>query len=369
MPEQKFSYYQLPRRRSKGDYNEARKVIIDFVSSHSDVLAIYEYGTVTQPGISDLDMLVVIRSKPMNENLSERLTIRNIPERLATIIDNSTIKPLIKKDFRNINLLGRIKVKRLYGEEITFNNIPSSQTHLFNIATVMDWLPERILSIMEYKRATKIPVVTMLGLLGSYLYSAKRAEQILGGRIKEIVQFERKIKDLRRNWFREDSLLRLKKLRSLIDSGITSGMKALEELSFYLILNKYYMPSENVRGSFFYINKEKGFLFSEDIRDINTERYRLLSAESGTFLSIPSIWLNHLCFYSRKNGMISKRLRSNIVIKGKTKRFKINQEMSCVLTKGINLCNRMAIFYEKYQIPESKWYRFGHIKHIKKETG
>ena len=71
------------------NYNRAREFIVDYYSRVVDVLLVCEYGTVHCPGLSDLDIMVVLKDDPISEDLNNELTIKGIPSQIFWIRDIS----------------------------------------------------------------------------------------------------------------------------------------------------------------------------------------------------------------------------------------------------------------------------------------
>ena len=53
----------LPRKKKVSDYNKARFEIIEKYKNINGLISIYEYGSVSAPGISDLDIILVFSKK------------------------------------------------------------------------------------------------------------------------------------------------------------------------------------------------------------------------------------------------------------------------------------------------------------------
>lgn len=353
----------MPTLNSPSDYQEARKWLISFLSKDKDVVSIYEYGTVKDPGISDLDIMVVLKDRPDRKDFSGLLTVDNVPERFSFLLNND-YKFISKEHFREIDVFGKFRTKLLHGELIKRNQIPQRYARLYEIASVMDFMPERILSILEVKMSKKILVIYVLGLLNSYLYTVKSVETIIGKKTSEMLDFEIELKDLRNTWFQHDPDLRLNKISSLMERSVVLGFKVIAELTFYLISKKYYQPMQCVEGSRFFINQNKGYCFFFNGNDISAEKCFCPNEQKGIFILVPSIWLSHYYIYSKCNGRISKTISNNLILKGGPDEESVGPVMAKVLSKRINLCNEMAEYFENYEIPLNRLHRFAHIKRI-----
>lgn len=361
---------QIPTALDVACYDKARKWITDFFSGNNDVVAVYEYGTVESPGLSDLDLMVVLKDEPDSEDLFNELRLRNVPEDLIPLITNDCAKFICRKHFKEINLLGRFRKILIYGEDIQCNELSVDQKNLLKIASVMDFLPERLLVIFKYSESKMVPVLDAIGTLNSYLYTAKETEEILGRQLKDIFAFGKELRELRQTWFNKEPEEQMKDLFGLMESGLLSGRKVIEELASYLESKKHYVPTIHAESAKFYLNEQLGFCFySRDYQNNVSKRNRLFSViESTSFLSVPAIWLSHFCFYGQKQGIISSKIRNNFVGCEHFRRTNVGEDMSNVLSLKINLCNEMASFLVRHGIPMDRLHRFAHIRCVREKS-
>ena len=56
-----FSFYALPEKRSMEDYEEIYQKIKNICSKNKEVLSVYTFGEVSVLGISDIDLIFVLR--------------------------------------------------------------------------------------------------------------------------------------------------------------------------------------------------------------------------------------------------------------------------------------------------------------------
>ena len=56
-----IEFKDLPKKVGESYYQRAREEIIEYYSQNSDILSIYEYGSVSSPGVSDLDIILILK--------------------------------------------------------------------------------------------------------------------------------------------------------------------------------------------------------------------------------------------------------------------------------------------------------------------
>ena len=96
----KKNYYNYPTKLDESHYEEIRKDIIKYFSDNKDIMSIYEYGSVSAPGVSDLDLIFVL-----NDLLSPKNTtfdLSSISDSAHSLVADGTIIKMPKEVLINI---------------------------------------------------------------------------------------------------------------------------------------------------------------------------------------------------------------------------------------------------------------------------
>ena len=131
-----------------GDYETARGLIVETYSDVVGLVAIYEFGKINNPGISDLDLIFVFEDNIENLDIGTDFYKKVLPEFVLKILCGSTLMVISETNFKNILIWDDLVLNCIYGKEIFFNNF-DDEKDLRKIVQIMDWLPERILSIKK----------------------------------------------------------------------------------------------------------------------------------------------------------------------------------------------------------------------------
>lgn len=218
----------------------------------------------------------------------------------------------------------------------------------------MDWLPERLLVLLNYEALKKIPVTYFLGYLKSFGISAGYAEKIMGKDDKYRL-YIKKLSELRERWFNDVSLS-LRTLSILHYEAIDLGRELINKFSGYLIQNRYYTTTAINKNAFFYFSKNKGFYFQSG------DSGKFFFIKSRGLLKVPNIWLTHLIQCSCSGGLIGRGLEERIVLKCEYREGNINPKLKKVIAGRIRLCNRMADFFKRNKLTKGL-YRFAYLYH------
>ncbi|MBT5492478.1 hypothetical protein HOK00_09750 [bacterium] len=346
-----FQHYKIEK------YDEIRDRFISLFEDIEEVISLYEFGKVKNPGISDIDLAIVLSKETMNnEDLNRQLEEIYQNSDFNDMLCGGTVMVFSEEDFPLLNLLDDIEVHRLYGKKIDLIVFNSSKETMIRIFQIFDWLPERLLSLSKVLSKDKILIKSVLG----YLYSIRYTFRILDslGIVKEqkLNDFINSIESLRNNWFNYNSEIKLKQLYSLIISMYTLGEKYIWMFSSWSEekFNIKYINTELPIQ--FNLTQNSGFLLTE--KKDNYLSFLNNSLDSTEFfLPVPSAWMYHWSIYSYFDGFISEKIDKNL----KSKSIDINYlegDYLIIAEERIGLCNNMAQFLFSRKI-EKGLYKFG----------
>ena len=99
----KYSFFNFPKKISLRDYDTARNQFVSSLRGLKSVKCIVEFGTVTAPGVSDLDFMVIIDEK---HKIPTRKIKRTISQgKIKGFVKDGTILSLTTKTFKNIRFI------------------------------------------------------------------------------------------------------------------------------------------------------------------------------------------------------------------------------------------------------------------------
>ena len=135
------------------DYDLARKEFLCLFSGLKKIKAIYECGTVSKPGLSDLDFLLVLSNQWTSVDTEKYYKKRLLfSKNLKNIMQDSTILLIPSALHSNLLLIDNFNVRKLSSGKnsslIEFNTLEDE------ISRVLDWLPERVLKLHTFLERT-----------------------------------------------------------------------------------------------------------------------------------------------------------------------------------------------------------------------
>lgn len=354
-----MEFYNLPDHNGREDYNEARQYIADFVSSFSDVKALYEFGGVSVPGISDLDFMVVLNRRVNDKYIGEKLTFDQLPANILDLLDGSTMMVISEEHFENIKIWDDISLQKVCGEDVPVRENDTDTEHLLDICRVMDWAGERIIRLMWLEMTGCIPVKTALCVLHSFGYTIQKFNKLTNEKASEGIRILESIKRLRCEWFNSKLETNKKMLVSLLHETLGFGLDLIRTMSSYLEEYKYYSPVKLPRGVFLYLTQDSGYSFQSDPDKITFEYSKKISGEKNAVLvAVPTVWYIHFGLYAQSNGIISAAIKNNIIGQSEISSEAVNMELRDVLIQRIELCNKMALFLKRHKFTKGL-FKFG----------
>ena len=197
----KYSYYNIPKEMNKREYGSSRHKILEKYKGMKGLEAIYEWGSVEHPGISDIDIVFVFKDKVKPLAFSQRsfqlmdTKTRYLARHPFVFIDKKSFQqiPYVYKN-TNFHLLKGSDIGR---EKLTAKEKREVQLATLNEITIRHY-PRDFLSQEVHK---KINVRDTLLRLNSLQHSVKTLEELKGKKITKYNAFLKKVKLLREEWF------------------------------------------------------------------------------------------------------------------------------------------------------------------------
>jgi hypothetical protein len=158
-------------------YEQARAELRQWAAEQPDLLALYEFGSVKAPGLSDLDLIAVLRDDPLPD-APERMEA--LPALGRDLMDGGTLMVMRVRDFERLPWLDDLRLGLLYGQEIPLETVPDVALPGVQICRLLDWIPERMARIEEMLSYDLIPVRKAIGLLYSFAHSVRAYHALYG---------------------------------------------------------------------------------------------------------------------------------------------------------------------------------------------
>ncbi len=352
----RFSDYPVIVERKK--YDEVLEDIIKGLSSIPSVKQIYQFGSVGAPGISDIDLLIIlpdsISKKDVQLLKQEHYNLLNnyryfigchhpyfASESLLT--DYFLVRP-----FSNLNLL--------YGEGVRFPEIQLSEKDW--LALIWELCLNYYPSIFQYyllKRQIKIRF--SIQVANAMRFIIDLLPQIGIDPRSGFQDFCKSVEELRQNWA---SLSKQQLEQSVLDI-FAEGSRLSYQIIF--LLKERLLAA----GLKFLVKKESGFFSLTGIpkvfKHFNSYTDAMNATEKifCTFRFVCSFYPEEIgviyLICQREESVFKRDAAKNLVVK-KSKKFYIPQNLKDAIKKRIKAEERIYLFYERNHLPFNLLYNF-----------
>lgn len=182
--------------RSLVPYAEARRALVQW-SSVPALHSINEFGTVSSPGVSDLDILLIYKDAACHTDIAQ---FHAIPSIVKPFIDNGNIIVIPLSLAPLLGIIDKIALHKLSGSSFEPIKPSIEQSELIKIASCFDWLPERSARLHATLHSSHINISHSLCLLKSVSYSL---QSIYSGSNAGLIHSLAELASLRDNWHGE----------------------------------------------------------------------------------------------------------------------------------------------------------------------
>lgn len=315
-----------PIRWEKERYDDARNRVIEHYGRCKGLIAIYEWGSVSNPGISDLDFALVF------EEDSPKLPLL---KRSFFALDKKTREVLVhpvvyipRQAYADIKYANPgMSLKKIHGENVRINKLSRKKEKEVSVSLLND------LAIRHYPRdflGNFIDVRNTLLRLNSLRYTIKSISKLSKKKVGAFEEFSKNVRLLRKHWFEHEDA---KQLRELHKKAFGISIEVVKLFSEFMEKKDMVGISSKKHTSFEGIKNRSVFVRSWNPSDAAKH-------QSGSLL--PLILSAQLFEYAKGNGPISNHLKKHL--KGS---MEYQTALSDVMGKRIGFFNAQARLAER----------------------
>jgi len=275
-----WKLYDLPIKYSEADYEEARKEIIDKAKKTPELIALFEFGLVPAPSISDMDFWAVFPDDSKKMHIPAEPTFS---EKTKYLMDHKLLV-ITEKHYRQMlyfdpwttyvwpdghNLLYQRKdIKR----DLNFEHINFSQEdgNILNIAFIEEKL-EPVYSNLLFYLKKELPIRTLFETIKDCIYIIEEVNLVTGRKID--IAFREEFKNLRKNWFELKQKEAVGRMIKLFYQSLIIGFEAAFSLADWLKDYCQYSSVQDLgirRTNFLnhsYLNKKAKNIYLNNFKD------------------------------------------------------------------------------------------------------
>ena len=300
----KYKFFNLPRKYTLKDYKNSTDKIVKKYSKTRNLVSLYEWGSVSTPGISDIDIVFVFHDR--------KIAPLPLSKRSFYLNDNKTRylcrHPFVfinEKSLNNIRYVNHhINFNLLFGKNCKIKKLSSKDTHQVKVSLLNDLIirhyPRDFLSQLINK---KINVRDTMLRLNSLRYTLSTFESLTKKKNKSWNLTAKDIKRLKKNWFKSKDF---DLLINLNNDAIDITTEITEKFKDFLLKNN--LVKINYGNKVRYNGEKNKSLFIKDwdknkaLKEMTKKPYSILPLELAP----------QLIDYSKYKGNISNYIRKNL---------------------------------------------------------
>ena len=337
-----FRMVDAPVRLSLEEYAWARRWLAAYAARRPDIAAVLEYGSVGAPGLSDLDVIIVLAKQPCSD-IARYLDRDRLPQRLRAVLGGATLMVMSEEDAPHIARWDDVQLTQRHGAPIPIHPLAEQVRHYTEGCRLVDWLPWHAARLTRLLISRELPLRRTAGLLYSLRYSLARLRGTFGVARERWMAFEDQVSALRASWFVEEAASR-RTLAGLVEAGHRIAGEALDAAGELFAEDGWYGRPDGEAGALEvpggtrlrFTNRSSGDRAAQMLADSSAEQ---------VVVELPSVFLRHFAAYALGRGPISCALRGALTpaVDAETLSL-VAPGLVTALRERMELCDRWASF-------------------------
>jgi len=295
-----FKFTNQPIFYSHIDYQDAIQEYISKITKSKDVISVYQCGTITVEGISDIDLIIILEN-PLTDSSNETYDVQKFNSKIQYLFMH---QPFLMDTctFQNLYKIFIIKdIKWLYGKRITIKNISQNDKKLYELFINMDRLSSLIRRFSNHLNCKQLPVRNLLASLNSLKFNIESVSKICQVMKINWVKYIKNITELRKNWFKSDILKNHNMLIQLLNEAVVICYDIAEEIDLFFKKN-YTSLAKKLSDLQEFIDYGKLNIYSDSYKVISIDQKLAFSRH-----------VDILKFNSKLNNLIRNLLNFSVV--------------------------------------------------------
>jgi hypothetical protein len=282
-------------------YDEAIDIMLQYVNKRDDIVTLWQYGKVTEPGVSDIDFIAVVSDNP-NQDISEYLDRSNFDSQVITCINKANLIVVPESKSMEVFLWDKLNIIDLNSmRSVKEDKVIKNRQKYRDIAMLVDWA---FILIYRFRvgnsNMLKINDRTALGRMKSFGYTINLFKK-LGGELdySYFSDLSNRLNNLRREWQNLHTEERKKEVHELYASYASYADDLHKSLFSFFSNSEHYRDVVNINNIELTFPKSSGkFVFTDSF--IHNEDK----------VAIPISLLTHFYIYSsHHNSILSEKIQ------------------------------------------------------------
>lgn len=342
-----YSFNNYPKQVDTSHYDDIRSDLIFHYQQYNEILAIYEYGSVKAPGVSDLDLIFVLNDEVEKDPGTFELNCVN--GSAHDLVADGTVMKMPLDVFKNIRYLDELNFSLLSGQEIECIAPTDSDKKFIELASIVDWIPERILKLTRMLKSKNLNIINALCVLNSFGYSLKHMTALLGDTSSSKSVLD-ETAELRAKWHEVGASEAEARLVNCLHDAVDIGYKRLLEYESYLRENNDYLLGNIGFDTDIDLELYNGHFirFTNNVDSISKKNAMKLSVDGKFYVVISMFYYPHFAILAKQPGMLAKSMRNKISPYNDIDTSMVDDLYGENLARKMDIVETNAVFLKKY---------------------
>jgi hypothetical protein len=284
-------------------YDRGRTALAEWMRGIPEVADCWEYGSITNPGVSDLDVIVVVQDSPPMD-LGTRLRKELLPEAAQEAMAHASLVAVNESNAMDVFYWDDLHVKSLLRDVPVVNHLSPLLVKARRMAMIVDFLFERRYRIRRLESEIATRPRRALGLLKSYRYAVHNFDSVfgLGSHAAAFANFSAKLESARTNYVHLDPAAQA--------AAITAAHLAAINFDDHFVRHSFesFGKATFVQGPGIGNGKAR-LTFPDGMQFAFVDR---LEDANESDVAVPQVLLAHFARYAGFDGSLSRKLRASL---------------------------------------------------------
>ena len=315
-------------------YEDARRMMREYISQRSDIVSCWEYGRMTHPGVSDLDIIAVVSDTPVTD-ISDFLSNSSLPKTVVDVMAHANIIVVNEQSQEGIFYWDNISVRNLLTGEPNYRSPSPVDNSIRLLAMFVDWTFERIYRVTAYHLRGSKDARKTLGDLKSFCFCVDNFVAVGGGTVPGFANLRAQLMQVREKWPAINPAAQEATIHSLAADFFDFLPLFYEQVFAFLNEHPHY-KAVTMRGG-----GETWLTFPGGMRWVFVDRLRVgwFSQDGVPHVQVPRCLLRHFAVYCRPDRPLSQRLSQAFSIDPCTVVSPAGDSYEAFLESRIAFCN------------------------------
>lgn len=311
-----MEYRCRPRLLAPADYDRALDEFASKYSQHPDVLGIYQFGSVHNPGISDLDFIVVVNDR-LTHPITRDYGYDFFSEITSYVLSHNPIiipKDIVPHLWKLYPLLGDFKSH--YGEP---------WPHIEAVENISDYIAINLMMIcaryprlfLNLRQGAFLDVRLSIQVVNALRHACRQGEKLGLSLLTNNEAFFEEVEQFQRNWFEQDPVHAFAILENLMDTAVSISANLVQDLARYANsqIGRFHTNRSSKATTLVgqYKIGEYYFLDLPHNRDLLTIEKNVWREWGRLVGVLPKEFLLPLLFFARSKGIVGQGVARNLL--------------------------------------------------------